>query len=98
MSAVSELREKYLAAVDGAGDESALEQVRLAALGKKGEVSVLMRGLGAMSAEERQTAGPALNALKDDLNAALATARDRLAAAGIEVTDTADGPQWQVKE
>ena len=24
--------------------------------------------------------------------------RDRLAAAGIEVTDTADGPQWQVKE
>ena len=24
--------------------------------------------------------------------------RDRLAAAGIEVTDTAEGPQWQVKE
>ena len=43
-----------LAAVDGAGDEAALEQVRLAALGKKGEVSALMRGLGAMSAEERQ--------------------------------------------
>ena len=84
MSAVSELREKYLAAVDGAGDESALEQVRLAALGKKGEVSALMRSLGAMSAEERQTAGPALNALKDDLNAALAAARDRLAAAALD--------------
>ena len=45
MSAVSELRDKYLAAVEGAGDEAALEQVRLAALGKKGEVSALMRGL-----------------------------------------------------
>ena len=84
MSAVSELRDKYLAAVEGAGDEAALEQVRLAALGKKGEVSALMRSLGAMSAEERQTAGPALNALKDDLNAALATARDRLAAAALD--------------
>ena len=84
MSAVSELRDKYLAAVDGAGDEAALEQVRLAALGKKGEVSALMRGLGAMSAEERQTAGPELNALKDDLNTALATARERLAAAALD--------------
>ena len=61
MSAVSELRDKYLAAVEGAGDEAALEQVRLAALGKKGEVSALMRSLGAMSAEERQTTGATLN-------------------------------------
>ena len=30
--------------------------------------------------------------------AALSAAARRLAAAGIEVTDTADGPQWQVKE
>ena len=58
--------------------------MRLAALGKKGEVSLLMRGLGAMSPEERQTAGPALNALKDDLTDALAEARARLADAALD--------------
>ncbi len=40
--------------------------MRLAALGKKGEVSGLRcASLGGMSPEERQIAGPALNALKD---------------------------------
>ena len=69
MDDITGLREKYLTAIDAAADEAALEEVRLAALGKKGEVSLLMRGLGAMPPEERQTAGPALNALKDDLTA-----------------------------
>ena len=36
--------------IAAAGDEAALEAVRLAALGKKGEVSALMRGLGAHGA------------------------------------------------
>ena len=48
MDAISGLREKYLTAIAAASDEAALEAVRLAALGKKGEVSGLMRGLGAM--------------------------------------------------
>ena len=43
-----------------------------------------MRGLGAMTPEERQTAGPALNALKDDLTEALADARARLADAALD--------------
>jgi phenylalanyl-tRNA synthetase alpha chain len=58
------LRNKYIQAIDIAGDENALEAVRLAALGKKGEVSLKMRELGQMSPEERQVAGPALNDLK----------------------------------
>ena len=68
MDDITGLREKYLTAIAAAADEAGLEEVRLAALGKKGEVSGLMRGLGAMTPEERQTAGPALNALKDDLD------------------------------
>ena len=68
MDDITGLREKYLTAIDAAADEAGLEEVRLAALGKKGEVSLLMRGLGAMPPEARQTAGPALNALKDDLD------------------------------
>ncbi|MCB1362303.1 MAG: phenylalanine--tRNA ligase subunit alpha, partial [Rhodobacteraceae bacterium] len=33
------LRETYLARISGAADQAALEEVRLAALGKKGEIS-----------------------------------------------------------
>jgi phenylalanyl-tRNA synthetase alpha chain len=84
MDEIAALRDKYLTAIAGAEAEPALEEARLAALGKKGEVSALMRSLGGMSAEERQTAGPALNALKDDLNAALAEARARLAEVALE--------------
>ncbi len=84
MTAITELRDRYLSEIAVASDETALEAVRLAALGKKGEVSLLMRSLGGMSPEERQTAGPALNALKDDLNAALTEARARLADAALD--------------
>jgi len=85
MDAIDGLKDKYLTAIAAAADEAALEEVRLAALGKKGEVSLLMRGLGAMTAAERQTAGPALNALKDELTEALAQARARLADAALDV-------------
>ena len=67
MDGIAGLRERYLGEIAASGDEAGLEAVRVAALGKKGEVSLLMRGLGAMSPEERQAAGPALNALKDEL-------------------------------
>jgi phenylalanyl-tRNA synthetase alpha chain len=84
MDGIGGLREKYLVAIAAASDEAALETVRVAALGKKGEVSALMRSLGGMSPEERQVAGPALNALKDNLNAAIQEARARLADAALD--------------
>jgi phenylalanyl-tRNA synthetase alpha chain len=55
----------------------ALEELRVAAVGKKGEISLKMRELGKMSPEERQVAGPALNALKDEVNAAITPRRPR---------------------
>src|SRR6056297_525972 len=63
---MSDLREKYLTAIAGAEDEAALEALRVQAVGKKGEISLKMRELGKMSPEERQEAGPRLNALKDE--------------------------------
>ena len=62
---MDDLRTKYLDAIAGAGDESALEDLRLQAVGKKGEVALKMRELGKMTPEERQVMGPKLNALKD---------------------------------
>ncbi|CAN0590455.1 unnamed protein product, partial [Ectocarpus sp. 12 AP-2014] len=63
---MDDLREKYINLIAEAGDESALEDLRVAAVGKKGEISLKMRELGKMSPEERQVAGPALNRLKDE--------------------------------
>ncbi len=81
---MSDLRDKYLRAIAGAGDEAALEALRVQALGKKGEISLAMRELGRMSAEERQEAGPRLNALKDEINAALAARKAALADAALD--------------
>ncbi|TNF16100.1 MAG: phenylalanine--tRNA ligase subunit alpha, partial [Rhodobacteraceae bacterium] len=68
---MQELRDKYLSAVADVTDEAALEEIRLAALGKKGEISLKMRELGKMTPEERQTTGKALNVLRDEIDAAL---------------------------
>ena len=81
---MDDLREKYLSAIDAASDEAALEDLRVAAVGKKGEVSLAMRELGKMTPEERQVAGPRLNALKDEINAALAAKKAALADAALE--------------
>ena len=76
---MDELRVKYIKAIADAKDEIALEEVRLAALGKKGEVSFQMRELGKMTPEERQVSGPLLNALKDEINSALNAKKSALA-------------------
>ena len=68
---MQDLKAKYLTAVANAADESALEDVRLAALGKKGEISALMATLGKMDADQRKVMGASLNVLKDEIDAAL---------------------------
>ena len=78
------LREKYLTAIADAADEAALEALRVQAVGKKGDVSARMRELGKMTAEERQVAGPKLNALKDEINSALAARKAALGDAALD--------------
>ncbi|WP_394345614.1 phenylalanine--tRNA ligase subunit alpha [Aliigemmobacter aestuarii] len=81
---LSELRGKYIEAVARAADEAALEEVRLAALGKKGEISAMMATLGKMAPEERKTAGAALNILRDEIDAALRARKAALADAALD--------------
>lgn len=81
---MDELRTRYLGAIAGAADEAALEELRVAALGKKGEVSLKMRELGGMTPEERQVAGPALNALKDEINGAITAKKAALEDAALD--------------
>lgn len=84
MDGLNELRGSWLERIAGATEESALEDMRVAALGKKGEISLKMRELGGMSPEERQVAGPALNALKDEVGAALAAKKAALGDAALD--------------
>ncbi|GAA6203093.1 phenylalanine--tRNA ligase subunit alpha [Aquicoccus sp. SU-CL01552] len=81
---MDDLKAKYLAQIAEAGDEAALETIRVGAVGKKGEISLKMRELGKMTPEERKTAGPALNALKDEINSALAAKKAALSDAALD--------------
>ncbi|WP_417723562.1 phenylalanine--tRNA ligase subunit alpha [Salipiger sp.] len=81
---MDDLRNKYVDLIAGAGDEAALEDLRVQAVGKKGEISLKMRELGKMSPEERQIMGPKLNALKDEINSALAARKTALGDAALE--------------
>src|ERR1700756_5522329 len=72
------------AAVAGAGDLAALDALRVSALGKTGQVSNLLKSLGAMSPEERKTAGPAINGLRDRIAALIAERKAQLEAQVLE--------------
>jgi phenylalanyl-tRNA synthetase alpha chain len=84
MDGMDDLRAKYLGAVGGAADEAGLEEVRLAALGKKGEIALRMRELGQMSPEERMAVAPALNALRDEVAGAIAARKAALQDAALD--------------
>ncbi|NBD29534.1 MAG: phenylalanine--tRNA ligase subunit alpha [Alphaproteobacteria bacterium] len=81
---MDELKSKYLDLIAKAADEATLEEIRVSAVGKKGEVSLKMRELGKMTPDERQVMGPALNALKDEINAALAAKKVALEDAALD--------------
>ncbi|HUW76708.1 MAG TPA: phenylalanine--tRNA ligase subunit alpha [Gallionella sp.] len=76
-------------------DEAELEQVKARYLGKEGSLTVLLKGLGKLSAEERPAAGARINQVKQGIEAALQQRRDalqqnklaqKLAAESLDVT------------
>jgi phenylalanyl-tRNA synthetase alpha chain len=68
---VDTLKAELLRAIEAAADLAGLEELRVAALGKKGRVTGLMKDLGGLGPEERKARGAALNVLKDEIAAAL---------------------------
>jgi phenylalanyl-tRNA synthetase alpha chain len=93
MSDLQQLEHEIAGAIDAAPDEAALEAVRVSALGKKGAVSELLKTLGAMTPQERKEKGPAINGLKDRVNAAIAARRAALKDAALTArlnTETLD--------
>jgi phenylalanyl-tRNA synthetase alpha chain len=67
-----------------AADDKALEELRIRFLGKKGELSAVLRGMGQLSPEERPRVGEVANRVKADVEALLDGARARIEAAKLE--------------
>jgi phenylalanyl-tRNA synthetase alpha chain len=84
VSDLGNLETEILAAVAAAADETALEAVRVGALGKKGSISALLATLGKMAPDERKTKGAAINAVKDKVTEALGARRDLLKSAALD--------------
>ncbi|HBS42547.1 MAG TPA: phenylalanine--tRNA ligase subunit alpha [Oceanospirillales bacterium] len=89
------LTQQALDAVAAASDAAALDQVRVQYLGKKGEISALMKNLGNVAPEDRPKIGAVINEARDKVQTALnerKTALDsaalsaKLAAETIDVT------------
>jgi phenylalanyl-tRNA synthetase alpha chain len=78
------LRRDLIDAVAAAADLAAVEEVRVAALGKKGRITALMAGLRDLDPEARRAAGAALNLLKDEVAAAIEARRAALARAALD--------------
>lgn len=81
---IEALRERALAAIAAAHDAQALDEARVRYLGKKGELTLLLRGMGQLAPEERPVVGKMVNALRDELNQAIKTRRQELEEAAVE--------------
>jgi phenylalanyl-tRNA synthetase alpha chain len=75
---------RTLADVGSSADLAALEAVRVAALGRKGAVTDLLKGLGSLPPAERKPAGAVINAARDRIMAAIEAQRAALEAAALE--------------
>jgi phenylalanyl-tRNA synthetase alpha chain len=65
------LRDKTLAVISGASDAAALEKVRVELLGKKGELTAILKQMGTLSADERPVIGAFANEVRADIETAL---------------------------
>ncbi|MDD9876795.1 MAG: phenylalanine--tRNA ligase subunit alpha [Magnetovibrio sp.] len=84
MDDLNTLREDLMTAVGAAADSAALEETRITALGKKGRITALMKGLGGMDPDQRKQMGQALNALKGEVADAIEARKAEIENAEID--------------
>jgi phenylalanyl-tRNA synthetase alpha chain len=83
MPNVESIVDRALADLSRATDPAALENAKARYLGKGGELTALLKSLGRLPAEERKSAGQAINAAKERLEQALEARRASLAEAAL---------------
>ena len=92
---LEQIKQEALAALDAAQSPAALEELRVKYLGKKGELTAVLKMMGKLSAEERPVMGALANAVRAEIEAKLeerktvaeaAALEAKLAAESIDVT------------
>ncbi len=78
------IRKQALADFAAAGDAAGLDALRVKYLGKKGELTALLKQMGKLSAEERPVMGQLANAVRADLESALEARAAQLEEAALE--------------
>ncbi len=81
---LEELRGRFVSALEAASDERAIEDVRVAYLGRNGEVTKLRRAIGVLPAPERPAAGKTVNDAVEAMEERLAAATSRSATRAVE--------------
>ena len=81
---LEQIRREALAAMDAAADSQALETLRVKYLGKKGELTAVLKMMGKLSAEERPVMGQVANAVRADIEEKLESVKAKLAAKALE--------------
>ena len=84
MNEITSLKAGLLADIAAADTPDAVEGLRVGALGKQGVITALLKTLGAMSPEERQTRGPIIHDLRESVTAALADRKAALEQAALD--------------
>src|SRR5690348_13559495 len=87
---VAEMQQRALGELDTASDLVALDEWRLKYLGKKGELTGFLRGMGSLPAEERPVAGQVVNAARRMLEEADGLRQTRLQAIALDARLAAD--------
>ncbi len=64
---IEQIRQNAMKEMENVKDEKELNDIRVKYLGKKGELTALLRGMGALSAEERPIVGSLVNQVRDEL-------------------------------
>ncbi len=81
---LAKIRAEALAALEGAKAAADLDALRVKYLGKKGELTAVLKQMGALSAEERPQMGALVNEVKASLESALETQAKKLEQAALE--------------
>jgi len=84
MENLEPLANEAKAAIESAQDGAAVEQLRVDYLGKKGQITALLKGLGKLSAEERPQAGAKINVVKQELQELIGQRKQALESAAVE--------------
>ena len=77
---INEIREKVLAELKTVSDSKALDEIRVRVLGKKGELTGILRGMGQVAAELRPKIGGWVNEAREEIENAIAEAQKEIAA------------------